>query len=268
VALLGVIGNISRDLAIYPSTRTELLGGAALHVALAAIRAGLSAAPISVVGTDLGWIISDPRLDGLDLGHVKVVPGESCAFRLSYDGTGQLAGTQASFGVAADLTGHALSALGSHPACHVCCRRPLDIPLVLSRLAATCVPFSVDFHLASASVLMPAARAILPSARIVFVNAAEFQILTQVTDPSRLQTVVVSDGPQPAMVLRHGEHVASVVPSATSITEVTGAGDTLAGTFLAASARGLGYQAALSEAVTAASRAVTHPGLTILGRGD
>jgi sugar/nucleoside kinase (ribokinase family) len=268
VGSLGVIGNISRDLAIYPvGNRIELLGGAALHIALAATRAGLPAAPISVIGIDLGWIIGDTRLAGVDLGHVKVVPGESCAFRLTYDEVGRLADTRTSFGVAASLTGHALSVLGSQPTCHVCCRRPLDVPLILGRLVAMGIPFSIDFHLASASIIMPAAGPALLHASTVFVNAAEFAILAEVTDPGNLKTVVISDGPRPATVLRYGQQVASAVPPATSVTEVTGAGDTLTGTFLAVSARGLGYQVALREAVNAASKAVTSPGLTILACG-
>jgi sugar/nucleoside kinase (ribokinase family) len=265
--LLGIVGNISRDLATYPGTRTEMLGGAALHIALAAARAGLPAAPVSVAGTDLSWITSDPRLTGLDLRHIKVAPGESCAFRLTYDAAGRLTGTESSFGVAVGLTAHTLSVLGSVPACHVCCRRPLDVPTVLGRLAALGIPFSVDFHLASASVLMPAASTALPAARAVFVNAAEFAILAQVTDPGSLPTVVISNGPAPAIVLRHGRQVASAAPPVTTVTEVTGAGDTLTGTFLAASARGLDCQAALAEAVTAASRAISGPGPAIPAAG-
>ena len=85
---LAVLGNISRDLAIYPDGRQfELIGGAALHVAQAASRAGLAAAPVSVIGADLGWIRGDPRLARLDLTSVKVVPGPSCAFTLTYTGT-------------------------------------------------------------------------------------------------------------------------------------------------------------------------------------
>ena len=267
MGLLGVVGNISRDLATYPGTRAEMLGGAALHIALAAARAGLPAAPVSVAGADLGWITSDPRLAGLDLRHVTVVPGESCAFRLTYDATGRLTGTDSAFGVAAGLTAHALRVLGSLPFCHVCCRRPLDAPAVLGRLAELGIPFSADFHLASASVLMPAVSAALPCARAVFVNAAEFAILAQVADLGRLPAVVISDGPAPAMVLRYGRQVASAAPPATTVTEVTGAGDTLTGTFLAACARGLGCQAALAEAVTAASRAVSGPGMAIRGAG-
>lgn len=265
--LLGVVGNISRDLAIYPGMRAGMLGGAALHIALAAARAGLPAAPVSVAGTDLSCIATDPRLAGLELRHVKMTPGPSCAFTLTYDAAGHLTGTESSFGVAAGLTAHALDVLGSLPACHVCCRRPLDAPAVLRRLAEMDIPFSVDFHLASASVFIPAAKPALPTARAVFVNAAEFAVLAQVTDPGGLQMVVISDGPAPAVVLRHGQQVASALPPATTATEVTGAGDTLTGTFLAACTRGLDCQAALAEAVTAASRAVSRPGLSIPAAG-
>lgn len=265
---LGVIGNISLDLPIYPGgIRAKILGGAALHIALAAARAGLPAAPISVVGTDLGWILGDPRLAEVDLSHVKVTPGQSCTFRLAYDGGGCLTGAEASFGVATRLTGHALGVIGSHRICHVCCRRPIDAPAVLRRLANIGIPFSVDFHLASASAIMPTACNALRYATAVFVNTAEFTMLQRATDPATLNTVVISDGPRLATVLAHGQQVAAAVPPATAVAEVTGAGDTLTGTFLAASARGLGCQAALDEAVTAASEAVSTPGLSIPAAG-
>ncbi len=265
---VAVIGNISRDSAVYPGgSRFELLGGAALYIALAAERAGLPTAPVSVIGTDLNWIVSEPRLSGLDMRSVKVMSGESCSFRLAYDEDGHVADTQASFGVATALTSHALSTMGMHPACHVCCRLPLDVPVVLGFLAARRVPFSVDFHVASARALMPAAGGLLTMAGIVFVNAVEFAILARAIDPGDLQTIVISDGPRPAAVLHRGQPVASVVPPSTRVIDVTGAGDTLAGTFLAASARGLGSAAALHEAVSAASRAVAGLGLGIRGLG-
>jgi len=269
VESLGVIGNISRDLAIYPGgVRIQMIGGAALHIALAAAHAGLPAAPISVIGTDLGWMTSDPDLSGVAMRHVKIVSGDSCSFRLTYDAVGLLLSTHASFGVAAGLTGHALSTLGSCSACHVCCRRPLDVTSVLGRMVAMGMPFTVDFHLASADVIMPAAAAALPYARMVFVNAAEFAILSQVTDPGTLHTVVVSDGPGPASVLRCGRQVASAVPPATDVTEVTGAGDTLTGTYLAASAQGLSCDAALRKAVDAASAMVSTRGPTSPAQGE
>lgn len=262
--MLGVIGNISRDLAIYPGRRqVELLGGAALHVALAATRAGLRSAPVSVIGSDLGWIRDDVRLTDVDLSCVEVTCGRSCSFRLAYDHSGRLTGTGSSFGVAAQLTRHALGVLGRHPSYHVCCRRPLDVPAVLDRLVGTGIPFSLDFHLASAAFIMPAADAAISRANVVFVNATEFATLARVTDHGRLKAVVISDGPRPVTMLRSGRVVASVLPPAASAVEVTGAGDTLAGTFLAACARGVGDQAALTAAVSAATEAVSGPGLVI-----
>lgn len=261
---LGVIGNISRDLTIHPDGRTiEMIGGAALYLALAATRAGLPTAPVSVIGTDLDWVTADPRLAALDLSCVKVVPGQSCAFRLTYERSGHLTRTNASFGAAEMLTSHALDMLSSRPAWHVCCRRPLDAPLILDRLADAGIPFSADFHVASASLLMPAARAALPYATAVFLNTAEFAIMSQVIDSSDINLIVVSDGPHPAMVLRYGEATAVAQPPAVAVVDVTGAGDTLAGTFLAAVAQGFSDVDALRAAVNAASQAVSAPRRTI-----
>lgn len=265
---LGVIGNISRDHVSYPTGRGAwLLGGAALHVSLAATRAGLPAVPVSVIGTDLSWVTGDPRLAGLDMSNVKVVPGTSCAFGLSYDRDGAVTGTEASFGVAQYLTAHALSLLDSHPVWHVCCRRPLDAQLVLSALTSVGTRFSADFHLASAVDLMPAVATPLTEATAIFVNAAEFTVLSQVADVRDFSLVIISDGPRPAVSMRHGRVSAAVTPSATTIAEVTGAGDTLAGTFLAAVAAGADDQDALQAGVTAAAEAVASTGLAIPGLG-
>jgi sugar/nucleoside kinase (ribokinase family) len=266
VSVLAVLGNISRDLAIYPGGRRfEALGGTALHVARAAALAGLAAAPVSVIGTDLSWIRGDPRLAGIDLAGVKVADGPSCAFTLTYTHAGELASTGCSFGVAESLTAHCLAAIGHHRGYHVCCRRPLRVRAVLSRLASAGLTFSADFHLASAGELIAEAVTFLPQARVIFVNAAEFTTLATLTDPARLAACVISDGPREVTMLRHGTITAVIRPPSTSPVEVTGAGDTLAGTFLAGVARGLGDGAALQAAVTAAAQSVQSPGLVISG---
>lgn len=267
---LGVIGNISRDMSVYPSGSSfGLLGGAALHVSLAAARAGLTAAPVAIIGTDLAWITSDARLGRLDMSTVKVVPGASAAFRLTYDDADRVTGTDTSFGVAEALTGHALSVLNAraHMRWHVCCRRPLGAPSILSRLADTGTPFSVDFHVASAAAIMPSVAAILLRASAIFVNAAEYAILSRSAEPGSLPLVVVSDGPRAAAVLRYGQTTARAVPPATAPIEVTGAGDTLTGTFLAAAARGASDADALEAAVAAAADAVASPGLVFFPAG-
>jgi sugar/nucleoside kinase (ribokinase family) len=264
VSTLAVIGNISRDQVSYPDGRRfTLLGGAALHVALAANRAGLAAAPISVIGDDLKAMLDDQRLVTLDLASVKVVPGRSCTFRLTYDQDGQLAEAECAFGAAATLTNHVLSVLGRHDCYHVCCRRPLDVALILHRLTSSACHFSADFYLASAIDLIPAVAALLPNAHTVFVNAAEFTVLSKAIDPACLPAIVISDGPRLATLLRHGQVVAKMQPPDAIVTEVTGAGDALAGTFLAATAQGLADVEALQMAVSAATMVIRDSGISL-----
>jgi sugar/nucleoside kinase (ribokinase family) len=146
---------------------------------------------------------------------------------------------------------------------HVCCRRPLDVARILHRLVEAGRVFSVDFHLASAHQLIKAAAEQLPQARVVFVNAAEFTTLATHIDLSRLASVVVTDGPRRATLLRHGRTMATAQPPQASVVEVTGAGDTLAGTFLAHLAHGASAEEALRLAVTAATHATRHADLDI-----
>ena len=266
MSTLGVIGNISRDLVSYSDGRRfALLGGAALHVALAASRAGLVAAPISVIGDDLEPLLDDRRLAAVDLASVKVVSETSCTFHLSYDQDGQLAVAESDFGAAAKLTDHALSALGRYDHYHVCCRRPLDAALILRCLVSKACRFSADFYLTSAVDLIPAIAAQLPKASIVFVNAAEFSVLADAINVARLSAIVISDGPRLVTLVRHGQVAAELQPPNAIVTEVTGAGDTLAGTFLAATAQGLPDVEALQMAVSAATMVVRDSGIPFTG---
>lgn len=261
---LGVIGNISIDTARYPGGQTyRLLGGAALHLALAASQAGTQASPIAVVGDDLAHLHSDPRLNGLDMRRVLTVGGPDCRFDLTYDLDGRIASVDSAFGVADVLTLHASTVVDGwdFDHWHVACRRPLDAARILRGLTAAGASFSVDFHLPSADDLIPATAAWLPPAGIVFVNAAEHQILHKHLDTAALPALMISNGPEETILLRHGAPAASAIPPTVTAREVTGAGDTLAGTFLALIQQGATDQTALTAAVAAASRHAASPGL-------
>lgn len=264
VARLAVIGNIARVESVYPDgLRRAFLGGAALHIALAAARAGLSAAPVSVVGDDLAWITYDPRLATVDLRAVKVASGPSCAFRLTYDTDGELVGVDSAYGVAEHLTDHALDCVRQHSTYHVSCRRPLDAARILAALVEGRLGFSVDFFVSSATPMIASVTPALRHTQLVFANAAEYRILSAALSVDDLAAVLVTDGPRPARLWRHGVEVASATPPTTEVVEVTGAGDTLAGTFLAAHETGISDEAALRRAATAASAHIAGPDLPI-----
>ncbi|MFE6101264.1 carbohydrate kinase family protein [Streptomyces laurentii] len=259
---LDVIGNVSRDVTRYPDHRGGAhLGGAALFVALAATRAGRPAAPVCVLGEDLAHLPQAQRLDGIDWSARGEGAGPSTTFDLRYDLRGELVDVRTEYGAAERLTDHALAHVDRHPddTYHVCCRRPLDAAAVLGRLVHHGATFSVDFFLPSAENMIRRTAARLNRASTVFVNAAEYLLLLSIIDTSTLREVVVTDGPRPARVWALGRQIASVTPPPRSPNEVSGAGDTLAGTFLAHRSQGATPAEALAEAVDAAARFVAAP---------
>ena len=161
---------------------------------------------------------------------------------------------ESDFGVGEQLTDHALATIADASRLHVCCRRPLDtsrfVPLLRGR------PYSVDFFLPSIQTNVQALRPVIDDAEGVFVNAAEFAALRDLVEVSRLRLVVVTDGPRSAVALRHGRIVADVQPPVAQAVEVTGAGDTVTGVFLASKATGQDDRDALRSAVQAASRSL------------
>lgn len=263
---LGVAGNISIDRSNRDgNSGTTSIGGAALYVALAAARAGLTSRPLSLVGTDLHVIRYHPILTILDLSGVRTVAGRSAFFTLTYDTDGVLISTEAEYGASAHLTAHVLEQIrvrrdGYY---HVCCRRPLDIAKVLNVLAHPATPFSLDFFLPSAAESITAAASALPMAQVIFVNAAEYDLLADAVPTRDLREVLVTNGSRPAQLIRYGRCVARVTPPRVVSVDVTGSGDTLAGTFLAARAAGIHDTGALDRAVRAASHHAALPAIQL-----
>lgn len=262
---LGVVGNISFDRTVYPDGRQySLVGGAALHVAIAATRAGQPADPISVIGDDLAWIIDDPRFTLLDFGNVRITKGRSCSFLIIYDESLQLRKLSSDFGVSAALTAHALQVLGPHSHYHICCRQPLDVRQVLEYVVKRRLSFSVDFHVTSAQRNISELLSSLPHAEYVFVNADEFKVLSRYANLNQLKALIVSDGERAVRLFRHGKLICSLEPNKVSANEVTGAGDILAGTFLAQWIAGADGVTALRHAIDAASEWTRGKGFLVL----
>ncbi|MGH3770361.1 MAG: PfkB family carbohydrate kinase [Pseudonocardiaceae bacterium] len=143
------------------------------------------------------------------------------------------------------------------------CRRPLDIARVLHVVMHAAAPFSLDFFLPSAAEAITAAASALPMAHVVFVNAAEYDLLTDAVPARGLRDLLVTDGPRPAQLIRSGRSVVRVTPPHAATVDVTGSGDTLAGTFLAARSAGLDDAVALEWAVRAASRHAALPAIQL-----
>ncbi len=254
--MIPVIGNLSLDEAKYADGRLrQSVGGAALFVSVAASRAGVLASPISVIGTDLDWIRDDNLFDQVDLSHVLTLPGKSCTFRIRYGPDGDVQAIESDFGVATELTNHAVRSI-SRGFCHICCRRPLDLTQLLPQLIERGVRFSLDFFVSSIREMLNQSKPYLSHADIIFVNNREWELLTEIADPKSIQRIIITNGPRSARLLRKGRQTAECAPARVAASELTGAGDTLAGTVLACLIRGVEDTEALEMGVRAATKHV------------
>jgi sugar/nucleoside kinase (ribokinase family) len=125
---------------------------------------------------------------------------------------------------------------------------------VLKLLTDRGIRFSADFFLPSARHLITAAAPWLPHASWIFANARERLLLDSALETTALGGVIITDGPRPVRLIRHGHQVAAATPPTTT---------PIAGTYLAHLSRGDGMATALEAAVDAASRHTTAPPLNL-----
>jgi sugar/nucleoside kinase (ribokinase family) len=253
-----IIANIGWVRASYPDGRSYTFpGGAGLHLSTAVSAAGGLATPISVVGIDLREVVTALEKRHIDTQAVKEVPDQpSCRFELSYDDNGSLISAISQFNAAQGLSEHALNQLDTPGHFHVSCRLPLDLAPLLAALAGR--SYSLDFYSPSIANYLTLARPFLSGAHGIFINQAELALLQQIVGISELELLVVSDGARPVRLFSHGEMIAVVQPPIVAALEVTGAGDTLAGSYLASTLNGVAIHDALHIAVYAASAATKH----------
>jgi len=129
---------------------------------------------------------------------------------------------------------------------------------LIERCRLAGIPWSIDLEPATLSGVLDAPAATLHGTAVAFVNTRAAAVLG--TGPERqlfaagVQAVVRTDGAAGARWCVPAEQTTVAVPEAvTAIVDSTGAGDCLAGTFVAQRLLGHGPLAALRYAVTAAS---------------
>jgi sugar/nucleoside kinase (ribokinase family) len=229
---LAVIGNISRDILWYGTQKKgPTFGGAGLNIALAIAQRGRRPKLISVLCSQHESLLRDIS-PLIETSMVCVQPGEICQFEIWYSEQGSLERLSSHFGVSLFFDAY-VQHLEFPPAhYHVCCRKPLDPGLLLSRLASQNRSFSLDFIASSAREQIARCGTWIDKAAYVFVNEQEFHILNALHDIQTIPMLLVTNGSHPVIVFRRGEEVARQRCANREFYDVTGAGDIFAGTFL------------------------------------
>jgi sugar/nucleoside kinase (ribokinase family) len=237
------------------------LGGSGYAAAYAAStllagRIGLAAQ----IGQDLN--LRGLRGLGLDLDGLAVLPGPSARFHIRRLGQENRV-FQSELGVAATPR------FGTFPEPYFRARHvhlgtmPPDQQLAWLRFLRDHgfrAPISVDTFEHFVKTKPAASRETCDLADLIFINEAEYHGLYRDNEMPKAPTIL-KHGPRGADYITDGmTHVASAIP-AVQVVDDTGAGEILAGVYLALRAHGLAEDQALGYAVRAASSSVTEFGV-------
>jgi len=258
LVLVGHVGWATNESA---SGSTAALGGSGYAAAYAASivlpgQVGL----VAQVGGDL----TSPELGRLrvDRAGLAVLPGRSAAFHITDHGNGTRS-FRSSLGVAArprhDLFPAAYLQAGH---VHLGTMPPEQQIgwLTFLRDHGLRAPVSVDAFEHFVTTQPAASREACDLADLIFINEAEYHGLYRDNEIPKAPTIL-KHGPRGADYLSDGmTHFASAIPAA-HVVDGTGAGEILAGVYLALRAGGLPVDQALDHAVRAATSSVTEFGV-------
>jgi ribokinase len=279
VSEIVVVGSANMDLVVrqarlprpgetmFGSEFTTVPGGKGLNQAVAAARAGGSVAFVGAVGDDgFGAQLRDQlAADGIDVATVRTVGVATGTAHISVvdGGENSIVVVSGANGAVDELDDDDRAVLGA--ARYVVAQFERPLPLVRAAFAAA-RDAGATTVLTPAPVLDPGD--LLELTDILVPNADEACELAGVDDPSaaalalsrRAGTVVMTRGPEGALIARDGEIVAEVPSPRVEAVDTTAAGDTFVGTLVTRLAAGDAIEAAARTAAVAASIAVTRPG--------
>jgi ribokinase len=272
------VGDVSLDLSlqaphmpapdekVHCTASTEGLGGVVTNTAVAFSRAGGDAALGIQLGDDLAsaQVRSELEAMRLDL-RPAIVPGGLCRVVTMIEPHGEKR-LLLYPGVSIYPDAGAIQALSLDDVVHLhtACFGPAAVALV-ERARQAGISWSIDLEPASFPGGIATLVPVLNGARVVFVNDRAADVIGR--DPiGRLRDLGVRDivrtrGPLGAEFYRKsGEMLYAPPPQGLDIVDTTGAGDCLAGWFLAGLAAGWRIDIVLERAVRAASIACTRVG--------
>lgn len=264
-----IIGDLAYDQSITPRGSRRVLAGSAYNVAVAAATVAETGTVgvVARVGHDFQEGIGSLHRRGIDIEGILIVPrGKTAVFTITEheDNTREL---QAELGVSEQVNPHIFpESYRTSSWVHLASSHPEKylrwIPYLRRSLPQSTI-ISADANDLFIETAIEATVAALKSVDLVFINEAELAAIR-----ARCPDFVLNV----PLILKKGNKGASYIDmlcgieysvSAPSVevVDTSGAGDTLAGVFLAEKAKGISDEKALEDGVNTASKTVTNFGV-------
>ncbi|MGW3951143.1 carbohydrate kinase family protein [Streptomyces sp. NPDC004752] len=241
-------------------------GGVAANSAVACTRQGIDTALLAVVGDDVFGVHAVGHLAarGVDVTGVTTTPGTTAlsVCTLAEDGEKRLVYTSSvSQYPPPERVRHA--ELAGVDWIHTSCLDPEGAALLAERARAAGIPMSIDLEPVALAHGTDALAPALYGAAVVFLNeraTAEIGDVQGFSARHRLKSVVRTGGSRGAALTYGSGEITVPPPPAGRIVDTTGAGDCLAGVYIARSLSGSDPHSALRAAVASATYACGHLG--------
>lgn len=251
-----------------PGTMREEVGGGAFNALRNAVRHGVGGTILSLRGGDLaGDAVSRAVADSgiIDL-SVTFIDRTTPSYTALLDAEGELIAGFADMDLYESCFSRQMRRRSVRDAiansCAVLCdaNLPADVLISLAALTGEKPLYGVAISPAKVSRFIP----ILPQLQCLFMNIREAQVVTGEvsTNPITLVHALKRKGLSSAVVTAGGDILAGLdstgifevkIPPATNVADVTGAGDSVAGTTTACLMRGLPLREAVRHGIAAAS---------------
>lgn len=255
---VGVIGDIAWNQDITPTGNKISPGGAAYYSAVGAARYSEKVGVVARIGDDFATELLTQK--GIDVAGVRVIDGgQTCKFVLTQheDNTREFSAQR---GVASVVD------TAVFPPSYMSAKfmlLPTQLPEhalrwldVLSGHSHVSVDSFEKFVQEFPDLTMQMFR----RASLIFVNEVEFELIHQFGDTVFDAPIILKKGKEGAVYMQGKEVYTVPAPMVVPI-DTTGAGDVLAGAFLAQRAQGIPIEKALEQAVKTASLSVTEFGV-------
>ncbi len=248
---LVVYGHVGFDVSTRADKVTRTVGGAAYYAAMAAAAQGVKVNLVSVLGADFPETAL--KLGQLDISASSRGAGPSAVFAQTYDDRNEVVAFDGRLNACADLIPDLIPLSTEPGAILLATAPPAQQARALEWLQAQEYRglIAVDTTLAYVTEFDALLQRNGFRIGVLFVNAAEYEALAQ--RPLPCTRTIVKRGSQGATLLENGVALHVPAPVAKQVCAITGAGDVLAGVFLAAYLRGRSTTESLARAVTFAT---------------
>lgn len=249
---LVVYGHVGFDVSTVAGKVTRTLGGAAYYAAMAAAAQGTDVKLVSVLGTDFPE--EEIKRTRIDISASPRGIGPSAVFTQTYDDRNEMIAFGGKLNVCADINPELIPLRPMAPsAILLTTAPPSQQATALEWLQAREFGglIAIDTTLEYISEFDTLLQRNGFKIGLLFVNAAEYEALAEC--PPSCTRIIVKRGRQGASLLEHDVWSHASAPVAEQIFTITGAGDVLAGAFLAAYLNGRSSAEALARAVAVAT---------------